>query len=163
VTEPSERVVCRALGDELRRTREEKGLTRREVVERLPSGICDRTLLSYEHGTRHVTTIRWIELSRAIGIDPALLMTRGLQRARLYMRDRCLTIDLRALLRDGSPNFRPIVQWARNTLNEHPGGTAEVEPAVVRNLALFMGCTHAELARYLARFLPDNPEQSVGN
>jgi len=46
-------------------------------------------------------------------------------------------------------------QWARNTLNEHPDGIVEIESAVVRNLALFIGCSHKALAKYLARFTPE--------
>jgi hypothetical protein len=31
----------------------------------------------------------------------------------------------------------------------------EVDPAVVRNLALFIGCSHHDLAAYLAWFIPE--------
>lgn len=98
--ELSDKMISRALGEELRRTREARGWSRTQLVERLPSGIGERTLLSYEHAT-----------------------------------------------------FRPLNEWARNTLNECPDGIVEVEPVVVRNLALFIGCTHQRLASYLARFL----------
>jgi hypothetical protein len=67
-----------------------------------------------------------------------------------------LAVDLKALLHDENTAFRPMVQWARNTLNEHPDGVVEVESPVVRHLALFVGCNHLDLANYLARFLPDD-------
>ena len=48
------KAVSRAMGEELRRAREARGWSRDYLVSRLPSGIGDRTLLSYEHGTRHL-------------------------------------------------------------------------------------------------------------
>lgn len=153
--EPSDKDISRAIGEEIRRTREARGWTRALLVERLPSGIGDRTLLSYEHGTRCLTALRLIEIGRALGVDAPTLLARGLQRARVHLENIALTVDLHALLHDGSGTFRPMVQWAKNTLNEHPDGIVDVEPAVVRNLALFVGCTHRELANYLARFVPD--------
>jgi hypothetical protein len=44
--------ISRAVGEELWNTRKGRKLTRAEVVAKLPSGIGDRTLLSYEHGDR---------------------------------------------------------------------------------------------------------------
>lgn len=48
----TERVLGWALGLELRRARERRGLARRQVCAKLPSGIGDRTLLSYEPAPR---------------------------------------------------------------------------------------------------------------
>jgi hypothetical protein len=92
-----------------------------------------------------------------MGVDSATLHSRALQRARIHVETMNLHVDLRALLLDSnnSAMFRPMVQWARNTLNEHSDGVVEVQPAVVRNLALFVGCTSHDLANYLARFVPD--------
>jgi transcriptional regulator with XRE-family HTH domain len=149
-------VISRAVGEELRRAREVLGWSRLQLVERLPSGIGDRTLLSYEHGTRHLTVLRFVEISRELITDAPTLLSRGLQRARVYVENLTLSVDLRALLHDGSDTFRPMVQWARNALNEHPDGIAYVEPAVVRNLALFIGCSRTDLTNYLARFTPED-------
>lgn len=66
-----ERALSRAIGDELRRAREAQGWTRAELVALLPSGIGDRTLLSYEHGTRHLTVLRLLELCRALRPESA--------------------------------------------------------------------------------------------
>jgi hypothetical protein len=131
-----------------------------QLVARLPSGIGDRTLLSYEHGTRHLTVLRFIELGRAMMVNAPTLLARGLQRAQVYVEHLTLTVDLRALLCDDNAKFRPMVQWARNSLSEHPDGIAEVEPVVVRNLALFVGCHPRDLADYLARFTPDEWEEA---
>ena len=154
--EPSEADISRAIGEELRRAREALGLSRMQLVAGLPSGIGDRTLLSYEHGVRHLSALRLVELGRALEVDAPTLLARGLQRARIYVESMVLAVDLRFLLNDPSDRFRPMVQWARNTLNEHPGGVVKIAPEVVRHLALFVGCTHDELARYLARFTPED-------
>jgi hypothetical protein len=50
--EVSDRVVSRAIGEELRRAREAGGWSRAQFVKLLPSGIGDRTLLAYELAPR---------------------------------------------------------------------------------------------------------------
>lgn len=157
MVEPSDKVISRALGEELRRAREACGWSRLQLVSQLPSGIGDRTLLSYEHGARHLTVLRFIEICRAMGVDSATLHARALQRARIHVETMNLQVDVRELLRDCNTNgkFRPMVQWARNTLNEHPEGVVEVQPAAVRNLALFVGCPCPDLTSYLAQFVPN--------
>jgi transcriptional regulator with XRE-family HTH domain len=160
----SDKTFARAVGEELRRVREARGLTRLELVEQTPSQIGDRTLLAYEHGVRQMSAFRLVELCQVLKCEAPTVLTRGLQRARLYLENLPLQVDLNALLRDvrTSGTYRPLAQWTRNTLNEHPSGVARVESTVVRNLALFMGCTHQNLADYLARFLPDDaPEPEV--
>jgi hypothetical protein len=99
--EPS-KAFARAVGEELRRAREERGWSRARFVELLPSKI-------------------------------------------------------------GGGTFRPMAQWAQNILNEHPTGVVAVEATVVRNLALFVGCNHDDLAKYLARFIPDNVDEPEPN
>ena len=83
--------IKKAVGAALRRAREAEEWSRTEFVALLPSGIGERTLLSYEHGK----------------------------------------------------------------LNECPEGTAEILPAAVREMATFIGCSHLDLAAYLAKFVPD--------
>jgi hypothetical protein len=113
-----EKTISRALGEELRRRREELGWSRLQLVDLLPSGIGDRTLLSYEHGTRHHTTIRFIEICRAMQSDASRLLGRSLQRAQIHLDNLDLEVNLRALLNDRNEKFRPMHQWARNTLND---------------------------------------------
>jgi transcriptional regulator with XRE-family HTH domain len=147
--------IARAVGEELRRVREARGWSRMQLVGLLPSGIGERTLLSYEHGARQLTLFRLAELCWALDVDAPSVFARGLQRARLLVENLTLAVDLRTLLADERTKFRPLAQWTRNTLNEHPCGVVEVEPVVVRHLAAFIGCTQEELAEHLARFLPD--------
>lgn len=152
---PSDQVFSRALGEELRKARETCGWTRVEMCERLPSGIGDRTLLSYEHGARHFSVLRLVELGRALGVDGAALLNRALLRAGDYVVTMTLHVDLTALLRAKTRRFRPLAPWARNLLSQNPGGVVEVEPLVVANLAMFVGCAHRELAEWLAQFTPE--------
>lgn len=147
--------ITGAIGEELRHLREARRWSRLQFVEMLPSGIGDRTLLSYEHGTRQLTLLRLAELSWALNVDAPTVFARGLQRARLLVQKLTLAVDLHALLADQRVAFRPLVQWAKNTLNDHPNGIVEVEPAVVQNLARFIGCTQQELTDHLLRFTPD--------
>jgi transcriptional regulator with XRE-family HTH domain len=153
--EVTDGTLSRAIGHELRRTREAKEWTRAQLVADLPSGIGDRTLLSYEHGTRHLTVLRFLELCRALGVPAPTLLTQALQRARLELANLVLQVNLRSVLKDESPSFRAMRQWARNKLNKCPSGIADLEPSAVEELANFLGCTYQELAHYLARFVPD--------
>lgn len=152
----TERTISRAIGEELRRAREAKGWSRGHLVGLLPSGIGDRTLLSYEHGTRHLTVLRFLEICRALGNPAPGLLTQALQRARVELTNLVLCVDLRALLNDKNDKFRPMVQWAKNKLNQYPGGVAELAPSSVEELAAFVGCSYWDLANYLARFIPES-------
>ena len=155
----TDKAISRAIGMELRRAREAGEWSRAQFVKLLPSGIGDRTLLAYEHGLRHHTVLRLLELCKALGVDAPSLFARALQRARIHLENLPLKVDLRALMNDTRPMYRPLHQWAINALNEYPDGVVEITPVVVRNLALFMGCTHEQLARYLAGFLPEEVDE----
>jgi len=89
-------------------------------------------------------------------------LARALQRTRLHIENLPLKVDLHALLNDWSPTYRPLHQWAKNVLGEHRDGVVGITPDVVKNLARFMGCTHQQLAHYLARFLPEDGSTNVG-
>lgn len=156
--ETPSKAFARAVGAELRRVREERGWSRAQFVERLSSGIGERTLLSYEHGTRQLTALRLAELCQGLDVETPTLLGRALQRARLYLENIPLHIDLNALLQASrdSGRFRPMAQWAQNTLNEHKDGVVKLESVVIRNLASFIGCACLDLAKYLARFIPDD-------
>jgi transcriptional regulator with XRE-family HTH domain len=147
-------VINRAIGEELRRIREERGWSRAELVSRLPSGVGARTLVSYEHGARQLTMLRFIEICRALGVDSPAVHRRALQRARIHLENLIIRVDLVALLNHRGDIYRPMRKWARNTLNENPDGVVGIEPAVVKNLALLLGCSYSELANHLAQFFP---------
>lgn len=152
------KVISRAIGEELRRARESSGLTQAQLSERLPSGIGERTLLSYEHGSRNLTALRLIEVCQVLDVGSPYLLGLALQRARIHVENLVLWVDLRALLADTTTTdtaYRPMVVWARRTLAQHPDGIVEVAPAAVEALATMIGRTRNDLAAYLARFLPE--------
>jgi transcriptional regulator with XRE-family HTH domain len=149
------KAIAKALGEELRRAREEKGWSRAQFVPMLPSGIGERTLLAYEHGLRQLTVVRLVELCQPLGITAPGTLTHALQKAGLYLQNLVLQVDLRQLLADRSNKFRPMFQWARNRLTEEPEGVVELTPSAVRELAAFIGYPHHDLADYLVRFTPE--------
>jgi hypothetical protein len=155
--EITEKAISRAVGEELRQARDATGWSRNYFVTRLPSGIGARTLLSYEHGTRHLTLLRFIELCAAMDAAAPTLLNQALQRARIHLQNLALQIDLRHLLNDRNDKFLPLIQWAHNKLIDYPDGIVELPPSSVRELATFMGCPYHELAAYLATFIPEHP------
>jgi transcriptional regulator with XRE-family HTH domain len=148
-------VIARAIGVELRLVREAAGWSREEFVAQLPSGIGARTLLSYEHGTRHMTVTRFLEICEGLGVAGPTLLTHALQRAQIHLANLTLRIDLRMVINHRNEEFRPMVQWARNKLQRHPDGVAELAPSAVPELADFVGCSHHDLAVFLSRFGPE--------
>lgn len=148
--------IARALGEELRRTREARGWSRAHFVKRLPSRIGDRTLLAYEHGLRQLTVLRLLELSEGLEVPASVVVTQALQRARRYLDNLVVRVDLRELLQDSNNNYRPMFPWARNRLSGSTDGVAEVTPSGVRELAAILGRTPQELLAYLARFTPES-------
>lgn len=149
------KAIAKALGEELRRAREEKGLSRAQFVTMLPSGIGERTLLAYEHGLRQLTVARLAELCEVLGVTAPGTLTDALQKSGLYLENLVLRVDLRRLLDDRGNKFRPMFPWARNRLNEAPTGVVELTPAAVHELAAFIGYPHSDLANFLSRFTPE--------
>jgi transcriptional regulator with XRE-family HTH domain len=159
-----DKAIARAMGEELRRVREAHSLSRAQFCERLPSGIGDRTILSYEHGTRHMTLVRFIELCHALGVSAPSLLVSALQRAQIYLDSLAVKVDVRALQADRDPKFWTLTTWAHNKLIEHPGGVVELAPSAVREIATMIGLPHEELTAYLARFTPEvEPDSETGN
>ena len=78
----TDRAFARILGQEIRRAREARGWSRVQLVEQVPSGIGDRTLLSYEHGIRQLSVVRFVEISKALGVAASELLARALEKAR---------------------------------------------------------------------------------
>jgi transcriptional regulator with XRE-family HTH domain len=148
------KAVSVAVGEELRQAREARGWSRAQFIARLPSGVGERTLLAYEHGLRHLTILRLLELCYALEITAPTMLNQALQKARIHLANLSLRVDLRALIDDRSIKFRPLVRWAQNKLNKCSVGIAELAPCVVAELATFMGHEHRDLAAYLAKFMP---------
>ena len=153
--EVTDRAFARILGQEIRRAREERGWTRAQLVERLPSGIGDRTLLSYEHGIRFLTVVRFVEICRAMGVAASDLLHRAMEKAR-DLRAFSLRVNLRAVLRDKQDEFEPVRMWARNRLKDNPNTEVLLAPVTVREMAAVLGFSHGALAAYLAEFTTED-------
>jgi len=151
---PAAKAIARALGEELRRAREALGLSRQKFMLGLPSGIGERTLLAYEHGLRMPTVARFLELCEHLQADAITVFGLALQRAKLYLSNLTLQVDLSKVIHARSHKFRPLVPWARNRLRDTPDGIAHLTPSAVRELAAFLGQSHDDLANYLASFDP---------
>lgn len=153
--EVTDRAFARILGQEIRRAREARGWTRAQLVERLPSGIGDRTLLSYEHGIRFLTVVRFVEICRALGVAASELLHRAMEKAR-DLRAFSLRVNLRAVLRDKQDEFEPVRMWARNRLKDNPNTEVLLAPVTVREMAAVLGFSHGALAAYLAEFTTED-------
>jgi transcriptional regulator with XRE-family HTH domain len=154
--EVSDRAFARVLGQEIRRAREARGWTRAELVEQMPSGIGDRTLLSYEHGTRQLTVQRLIEVCTALGVAAVELLDQALRKAR-DLRTFSLLVDLRAVIEDQQARFEPIRVWAKNRLQDSPNATVLLAPGTILELAAATDITHTALATYLFEFTSEEP------
>lgn len=148
--------IARALGEELRRAREARGWSRAFFVKRLPSKIGDRTLLAYEHGLRQITMLRLLELSQGLEVPASVIVAQALQRARLYVQNITVRVDLRQVLQNTNVHYRPLVPWARNRLQGSADGVIEVSPDGIRELAAVIGRSHREMSIYLATFTPEH-------
>ena len=86
-----------------------------KVRERLPSGIGDRTLLAYEHGIRHLTAVRLIELSEELRVDAPTSWVRHFSGLTLHTLRRASTC---ANSQNHHARIRPLHQWAKNRMND---------------------------------------------
>lgn len=148
--EITDRAMAGFIGAELRRRREARGWTREQMVQGLPSGIGDRTLLSYEHGIRFLTVVRFIELCRALEAAPHEVLQAAMARA-ADLANVSMLVHLPALLRDEDPRFEAVRLWAKRRMSDATEALL-VAPATVREMAAVLGVEHAELAAYLAEF-----------
>lgn len=153
----TDRAFARILGQEIRRVRESEGLTRAQLVARLPSGIGDRTLLSYEHGIRYLTVVRFVEICRALGVAASEVLHRASEKA-ADLRRFSLKVSLRDVLRDRRDGFEPVRLWAKNRLDEDKSSSeVQLAPVTVREMAAVLGFSHGTLAAYLAEFTTEDP------
>lgn len=151
----TDKAFARLLGQEIRRARESRGWTRLQLVDQLPSGIGDRTLLSYEHGIRQLSVVRFVEISRALGVAASDLLARALEKAR-DLRAFSLRVNLRAVQRDQQDGFEAIRRWARNRMKTDPSTEVLLAPPTIREMAVALDYSHAALAAYLAEFTSED-------
>lgn len=119
----------RTLGDELRRARRDRRLSRQAVLNQLGLGLSNQTLAAYEQGTRSLSVIRLVELADVLGVSALELLARALRRAsRVEPLVSQLPIDLAAVVRDETPALAPLRRWAKTRLGSLPDGTDTIVP-----------------------------------
>ena len=150
-----DRVTTRALGEELRRAREQVGLSQADLAARLPSDPHAKTLASYEQGVRQCTVVRLCELARALDVSPIDLLARALLRTEIDLQTTGLHVDVQALTDDPRPELRPLRRWARARLTAYPAATlAHLDGPVLQEMSIFLGTTLTDLVGKLAMFTP---------
>lgn len=153
VTGPDLTAYPRVLGAELRRLRVARGLTRRELLRRLPDDLSVQTLATYELGTRTISVLRLVELCAALGTTAQDLLA-SIDQAIRPLPDGVIRIDLRALANDPRSALAPARRWAASRLRQLPenaAGTTTLDRAAVEQLARLCDIAPVALLRSLPR------------
>lgn len=155
--------VNRAIGDELRRVRDDLGWTRSMVIERMSSDISVQALANYEHGLRPCTLPRLVELCEALEVPTPALVALALQRISVEPDADSLQIDLRAVIATEDTPYPTLRVWAQNRLKSNPGGTgvARLERAAIEEMATIFDLSVGEFLRYLRRFIPERTPRRI--
>jgi transcriptional regulator with XRE-family HTH domain len=152
VLSPEEKLLWCNLGNRIKVARQERGWTREQVIQRLPTPIVDRTLLSYEHGTRRYTVARLAEIAIVLGEAPGDILNAAAREARAYHMIP-MRVDLAAIARDRN-GFAALSKWAKSKLVEPPRERYPVlVPLVIQTLATMVEKPSRDLVRYLAQFI----------
>lgn len=155
-----DRVIMRALGEELRKAREDVSLSQAQLAARMPSDLHAKTLASYEQGVRPCTVVRLCEIARGLGVSAVDLLARALYRAEVDVQTVRLHVDLQALTHDTRPELGALRRWARARLAAYPKSTlARLDGDVVQEMAVLLGTTLSELVGQLAMFTPNPTAQ----
>jgi transcriptional regulator with XRE-family HTH domain len=146
--------VIVALGQEIRAAREDRGLSRAELVERLHASIQSQTLATYEQGTRQCTVLRFVEICQAIGVSAPDVLTSALNKARVDLRTLTLRVDVSALAStDDEGTISQLRQWAQNLLRWYPASpVAELTPAEIAQMAIVCDVAHEDMTTLLLNF-----------
>jgi transcriptional regulator with XRE-family HTH domain len=153
--EVADRAITKAIGEQLRRVREDVGWSQSELAARIPSGLHVKTLATYEQGVRQCSVVRLVEICRTLGVAAPDLLGLALQHAEIDLQTVGLQVDLHAVVRDTRGELRPLRKWARNRLAINPAsGIARLDQNVVQEMAAFAGFALSDLVRYLEMFAP---------
>src|SRR5882724_4820890 len=97
----------RVLGEEIRRIRKRRGLTRKQLNTRLHTAISLQTLATYELGTRQCSVIRLVDICLALGELPHELLARVHERVFTESASGKIRLDMRKVARDSRPALAP--------------------------------------------------------
>lgn len=143
---------ARILGDELRRLRQQRGWTRRDLRKRVPGDLSLQTLATYELGTRACTTARLVEICLALDELPHELLARVHRRVFPADLDTGLHLNLHAVAYAQTPQLQPLRRWAAHHLNHHPtprNAAITLDQTAIEQLAILCNTTVPDLLTHL--------------
>lgn len=141
------------LGDELRALRRKRGLTRRQLKDRLPyRDVSLQTLATYELGTRQVSAIRVYQICEALDERVDDLYARVRLRLQLSHPPTELALDLAATVDAQDLNLPPAQAWAQAKLSAQPTERrVQLTMPALQNLATLCAVSADELIERLTR------------
>jgi transcriptional regulator with XRE-family HTH domain len=157
-------VYQRVLGDEIRRLRKKRGLTRKQLNRRLQSDISLQTLATYELGTRQCSMVRFVEICLALDELPHELIARVHERVFTDSPRGRIRIDLRQVVLDDHQELLPLRRWARGRLAQQPSShNAEIhlDFAALERMAELCGMATVDLISLLRRIGGATPAPAV--
>jgi transcriptional regulator with XRE-family HTH domain len=136
-----EKAFMRALGDELRTARKQRKWLRRDLLAHLETDLSLQTLATYELGTRHITVVRLVEITLALGASPMDVLARAYQRelAAEEARPGMWLVDLVAASRVRGEELVPLRRWATHRLYQNGPNPVPLDPAAVSALTMLCG------------------------
>ncbi|OLR92598.1 helix-turn-helix domain-containing protein [Actinokineospora bangkokensis] len=152
---PSTHMINRAVGEQLRRTREAAGLSREQLAATLPYPLHPQSLGAYEGGHRALTVFRFIDLGRGCGASAPDVLAGAMQLGGIDLHLLVLRVDLGAI-QAGPPDGLDLLSgWALNRIRRGDGiRIVTLTPAAVEEIAAFCDRTPTQMARILARYSP---------
>lgn len=152
--------LTRALGEELRRARQQVGWSRQQLAGRLHTEVQSRTLATYEHGTRQCTVVRMVEICHALAVPAPELLMLAVRRAHIDAYSSATTVNLTAVLADDREHTAPLRQWAAQRLPRHTNGddVAHLGRGAVQEMAVLLNYRQADLIGLLGEFSPTRPD-----
>ncbi|ALG06866.1 hypothetical protein [Kibdelosporangium phytohabitans] len=139
------------LGDELRRLRRARGLTREQLRLRFPDPKpSTHTLATYELGTRQCSMVRFAEICLVLDELPHVLLARVHKRV---VHDDQIHVDLRKVNTDRRPELEPLRRWARGRLHPHSteGAVVYLPFSAIHHLAGLCGIDTTDLISHLTQ------------
>jgi transcriptional regulator with XRE-family HTH domain len=154
---------ARALGNELRTARKQRGWTRKQMRAHLIAENDDadsaendevslQTLATYELGTRRISVQRFVELCVALDQPPDQLLQRAITGAFTADHDDRVKVDLPTLARTADPRLAHLRRWAAVRVHQRPAALPPVEELdehALAALAALAGTTSNELVHAL--------------
>ncbi|HEX6462498.1 MAG TPA: helix-turn-helix transcriptional regulator [Candidatus Saccharimonadales bacterium] len=149
-------LIIRAIGEELRRARQEKGWSIRILAGRMDMPV--NTYACYELGTRACPTHRLAEICRTLGVKPGELLDLALQRIETELHASGLSIDLDKLAATDHDLPSMLRQWAKNHLALAPDDSSVIQlnHEVIKEMATLLGLTIPNLGNLLREFSPES-------